>query len=94
MIRFTVVWDAVVEAHFLQAWLESDAATRAILSEVATTIDRTLAVDAHTKGELQANPQVRGEVIQVAKASISVFYEVETEERIVRVVRLVFRRTT
>jgi hypothetical protein len=46
MIRYTVVWDADVEAPFIDAWLASDSLTRAMLTEIANWVDQNLAVNA------------------------------------------------
>ncbi len=73
MTRYTVVWDEAVESNFLDAWLKSDAPTRAVLTEVANTIDRTLAVDAETGGELQSDGKTRCVVVQVSSAIVTVF---------------------
>jgi hypothetical protein len=43
MIRYTVVWDAEVEAAFIRAWVRSDSRIRAILSEIANWVDENLA---------------------------------------------------
>ena len=51
MTRFTVVWNADLEAEFANTWLASDSQTRAVLTETANWIDKYLAEDADIKGQ-------------------------------------------
>ena len=46
MTRFTVVWNADLEAEFANTWLASDSHTCAVLTETANWIDKYLAEDA------------------------------------------------
>ena len=91
MTRYTVVWDEAVDAHFLDAWIKSDATTRAVLSDFATLVDRTLSVNAETVGEPQSTEDMRAVVIHVASASVTVHFKVLPADRIARVTRFVFR---
>jgi hypothetical protein len=90
MTKYTVVWDSQVEAHFITAWVHSDPRTRAILTDVANWIDANLAVDADLKG--QEEESVRILSVPITTVQISVAYEVFPEDRLVRVLRLTFRR--
>lgn len=92
MIRYTVAWDESVDAHFLEAWLKSDQASRAALTEAANAIDRALGVDAEQLGEQQSEEGTRAVVLHLPPASITVFFRVSTSDRIARVTRLAFRR--
>jgi hypothetical protein len=52
--RYTVVWDADLEAHFVDAWVGSDSQTRALLTDIANWIDANLAVDPELQGQEQS----------------------------------------
>ena len=91
MTQFTVVWDQDLERHFIDAWTRSDSETRAMLTDVANWVDQELAVDADTKG--QSGPgSIRILAVPISAAWASVAYQVVPEDRLVRVILLVFRR--
>jgi len=92
MTRYTVIWDNVVESNFLDAWVKSDSCARAVLTELAGTIDRALAVNADVKGEQQPAEGTRAVDVRVAAAKVTVFNKVLVDDRVARVTRLVFRR--
>jgi hypothetical protein len=94
MASFTVVWDAELESSYIEAWLFSDSASRATLSEVANWLDRELGLDADLKGQpVRELPHRTIDVILTSTtAHVSAVYEVLAEDRLVRVQRLVFRR--
>ncbi len=92
MKRYTVIWDNAVESNFLDAWVKSDSCSRAALTELAGTIDRTLAVNADARGEEHATEGTRAVDVRVAAAKVTVFNKVFVDDRVARVTRLVFRR--
>ena len=93
MTRYTVVWDEDVESPFVHAWVVGDAPTRAILTEIANYVDATLSEDPDKKGE--PRPDLDARILAVplssSTARVSVTYHVLPDDRLVRVVRLVFR---
>jgi hypothetical protein len=95
MIRFTVVGDPDVESPFINTWVAGDASTRAILTEIANWVDSNLAEDPDAKG--QPRPDLDARILAVpvssSRARISVTYQVLPDDRLVRIVRLVFRGT-
>jgi hypothetical protein len=94
MTRFTVVWNADLEAEFANSWLASDSQTRAVLTETANWIDRYLAEDADTKGQWRPELSARSIVVPLlaSPAHVSVTFLVQPDDRQVRVLSLVFRR--
>jgi hypothetical protein len=94
MASFTVVWDAELESSYIEAWLFSNSASRAILSEAANWLDRELRLDADLKGHPALEPLHRtiDVVLTSTRAHVSAVYAVLAEDRLVRVQRLVFRR--
>lgn len=93
MIRYTVVWDSVVESRFLDHWLRGDSETRSILSAAANWIDKTLTVDADIQGRPLKDLRARVLSVPVAPPPIriSVVFSVSTEDRQARILRIVFR---
>lgn len=59
MIRYTVLWDADVEAQFTDAWVRGDGAIRTTLTEIANWIDQNLSEDPDQKGQLREDLGVR-----------------------------------
>jgi hypothetical protein len=93
MIRYTVVWNAEVEAAFIHAWVHSDSRVRAILTDIANWVDETLAQDAHVKGQpAEEGARVLAVPASHSDANVSVTFEVATDDRQVRIIRLAFRR--
>ena len=91
MTRYAVSWDDAVEANFADAWLKSDSTARAKLTEIATTIDRTLTWNAESQGELQADSLTRAVILEIGSAKITIYFEVIEEDRRVLVRRFVFQ---
>lgn len=93
MTRYTVVWDAQVESHFIDAWIACDSQSRAVLTEIANWVDGNLADDPDQKGQSRDDLSVRILAVPVSNstARVSVTYQVLPEDRQVRVVRLVIR---
>ena len=92
MIRYTVVWDAEVEAAFIRAWVRSDSRIRAILSEIANWVDENLAQDADRKGQpAEESTRVLAVPVSETDANVSVAFRVATDDRQVRIIRMVFR---
>jgi hypothetical protein len=91
MKRYSVVWDEAVEADFLDQWLKSQPARRALLTDVANAVDRALSRDAGRKGKPQSNPDALATILQVADTEITAYFEVFPDDRLVRVVGLVLR---
>lgn len=94
MARYTVVWDPDVETSFLNHWIAGDSQTRAQLTEVAHWIDSKLSENAADLG--RARPDLGARIVAVplstSQARVAATFEVYPEDRIVRVVRLTFRR--
>jgi hypothetical protein len=65
--------------------------TRGLLTEIANWIDATLSVDPNLQGHEQSE-SVRILAIPLAAVRVSVAFQVLSEDRQVRVVRLVFRK--
>ena len=82
MTRFTVVWNADLEAEFANTWLASDSQTRAVLTETANWIDKYLAEDPDIKG--QWRPELSACSIDVpllaSSAHVSVTYQVRSPD--------------
>jgi len=95
MTLYTVVWDLELEATYLETWLASNSEKRAVLSECANWLDRELEQNAELKGQLVSEGPER--VIDVVLTSttemVRAVFEVQVEDRMVRVLRLAFRRT-
>lgn len=91
-MRYTILWDQWVETAFIDAWTKSDAQSRAVLTEIANTIDRTLSRRPEELGQLQPDGATRGVTVRVAATSVTVYFEVFPEERQVLVYRMTFRR--
>jgi hypothetical protein len=91
MTRYTVTWDKGVEADFLDSWVKSDTSARAFLTEVANTIDQSLAFGAEAKGEKQSDEITRALIVEIGAAEITAFFEVVEADRRVLIRRLVFR---
>ena len=93
MSRSTVVWDPPVEAAFTQSWIDGDASTRAALTEVVNWVDKNLVEGADSKGDYRADLDARILAVPLSSsfAEVSVAFQAPTEDRQVRVVRLVFR---
>ena len=92
MNRYTVVWDDVVEADFLNAWMNADSPARAALTELANTIDRTLCQDAEILGEQQVSEWgTRAMIIHMPSRNVTVFFRPSVQERVVRLTRFVVR---
>ena len=93
MTRYTVVWDATVEATFTEYWIAGDSHARAMLSEIGNWVDSNLATDPANKG--QPRPDLGARVIAVSLSSssarVSATYEVWPEDKLVRVIRLTIR---
>jgi len=93
MKRYTVIWDKDVEDPFVNAWIAGDSQMRATLAEIANWVDKTLAQEPDTKGQLRPDQSVRVLVVPVSSSSarVSVVYQILHDDRLVRVVRLVFQ---
>jgi hypothetical protein len=93
MIRYTVLWDADVEAAFIRAWVHNDSRVRAIFTELANWIDENLAEDADIKGRpAEKGSRTLAVPLPDTDANVSVTFEVATDDRQVRIVRMVFRK--
>jgi len=94
MTRYTVLWDADIEVQFVSAWLAGDSRTRATLTEIANWVDKNLAEDPNQKGQPRHDLSARILAVPTASsaARVSVIFQVLSEDRQVRVVRLVFSR--
>jgi hypothetical protein len=94
MIRYTVVWDLELQERLAEAWLAADSEVRKILTETANWIDKNLAHDAETQGQLHGDFSVRVVAVPISStlAVISATFQVNADDRQVRVVRLTFRR--
>jgi len=92
MTRYTVVWNSDFEAQYTDAWTKSDSETREILTELANWVDRELVDDPVSKGRLSAEPLTYIAAVPNALARISVAYQVLPDDRLVRVVRMTFKR--
>jgi hypothetical protein len=94
MTRYTVAWSPDLEATYLEAWLASDTETRAILTDIANCLDQELADDPDLKG--QKLPDLDGRLIDVVlpstSAKITAVYKVLPNDRMVRVLRFIFRQ--
>jgi len=64
-MQYTVRWDHWVESDFIDAWIKSDSQTRAALTEIANTIDRTLSRSPESLGQLQPDGATRAVVMRV-----------------------------
>jgi hypothetical protein len=90
MTRYTVVWDADVEAALANAWIAGDSAMRSTLTAIADWIDAYLAEAPDIKGE--PLPELSARMVSVplsiAPARVEATFP---DDRLVRVTRLVFR---
>jgi len=93
MNRYTVIWDKDVEEPFVNAWVAGDSQLRATLTEIANWVDRALAEGPDTKGQPRSEQTVRVIVVPLSSSSarVSVAYQILPDDRVVRVVRLVFQ---
>lgn len=95
MIRYTVVWDADIESSLANAWIAGDSKLRASLTAIADWIDKNLAEDPHIKGE--PRPELSARMIDIpifsSPARVVATYQVMPDDRLVRVIQLVFRST-
>jgi hypothetical protein len=93
MTRYTVVWDADVEAALVNAWIAGDSTMRSTLTAIADWVDAYLAEDPDVKG--QPLPQLSARMIAVplsiAPARVEATFRVFPNDRLVRVTRLVVR---
>jgi|GEM_PF-3680905 len=93
MTRYTVLWDEDVQSHYIQAWSAGDSDTREVLTEIADWVDKNLIEDPDRRGFARPDLSVRIAVVPLASfaARVSVTFQVLSEDRQVRVVRLIFR---
>lgn len=93
MTRYTVVWDAAVEAQFVSAWVAANSGVRATLTEIANWVDSHLVLDPEQLGRYRSDLDARIAAVPLATsaARVSVTFQVVPDDRQVRVVRLVFR---
>jgi hypothetical protein len=93
MIRYTVVWDTDVELAFMNSWIAGDSQLRSTLTEIANSVDRELAVSPDIKG--RPRPELSARIVDVplsdSSALVSATYHVLPDDRLVRVIQLVFR---
>jgi len=92
MTRYTVVWDQDLLAHFTDAWTKSDSQTRDTLTQIANWVDRNLAIDPDSKGRPAPDGSARVVYVPVALARVTVRFQVSSDDREVRVVRMTFVR--
>ncbi|MEX2170155.1 MAG: hypothetical protein WD851_12660 [Pirellulales bacterium] len=87
------MWDADVEAHFIGAWVSCDSQARAVLTDIANWVDRNLADDPNEKGRAidDLAARILAVPVSASTARVSVTYQVLTDDRQVRVVRLTIR---
>ncbi len=71
MTQFTILWDADLERHFIDAWVDSNSETRAMLTEIANWVDAYLEFDPHMKGQETAD-SVRILTIPIHAARVSI----------------------
>jgi hypothetical protein len=93
MMRFTVVWDQELDDAIANAWMSGDTAMRGTLTAISDWLDRHLVVDPDIKGrpgpeELERTIEVP---LSVSSARVEAIYRVFSDDRLVRVRRLVFR---
>jgi hypothetical protein len=95
MTRYTVVWDPELQDRLTEAWLASDSEVRKVLTEAANWIDKNLAQDAETQDRLLGEHSIRVVAVPTSStlAVISATFQVNEDDRQVRVVRLTFRST-
>lgn len=72
MNRFTVVWDETAEQPFILYWVNGDARTRSILTEVANWIDSNLACFPELKGKPHPDLNIRIVSVPVSDDEICV----------------------
>ena len=95
MIRYRVAWDHDVEADFIDRWVEADSETRGIFTAAANWIDRELSTDAETKGTYRADIDARIVDVPVeGDLLVAVIFHVNADDRLVRVVRFMFSRSS
>jgi hypothetical protein len=92
IIRYTVVWDPDVESGFIELWTASDSQFRAVLTDIANWVDTNLSVDPDCKGQERSDLAARVLTIPMSAVRASVVYQVISEDRVVRVVRLTVRK--
>jgi hypothetical protein len=93
MTRYTVVWDTDVEASLANAWIAGNSAMRFALTAIADWIDTSLSEDPDLKGQPLPEISVRtmNVPLSISTARVEVTYQVFPDDRLVRVVRIVFR---
>ena len=93
MTRYTVVWASDVEAPFIQYWVDGNSQTRTALTEIANWVDKNLSEDPGNKGRLRSDLGARVIAVELSSSSahVSVTYEVDLDDRLVRVILLTIR---
>jgi hypothetical protein len=91
-MRYTVVWDSELDNAIVNTWIASDSPTRATLTAISNWLDAQLAENPDKKG--QSRSPDAGRVIEVPQSisfvQVEAIYHVIPDDRIVRLVRLVF----
>jgi hypothetical protein len=92
MLGYTVIWDADVEAPFIDAWVNGDPQTRANLTKIANWVDKALGSNPENKGQLRQDLSARILEVPVSHSSlkVAVTYTISESDRLVRVVRITF----
>jgi hypothetical protein len=83
-------WDADLERDFIDTWIGSDSQVRALLTDVANWIDSAPSADPHLKGRGKLDG-MRVMALPISGVRASVAYEVFPDDRVVRVMQLIFR---
>ena len=93
MTRYTVVWDDDAEAVLLSAWIAGNSTVRATLTSISDWIDANLANDANQKGAAVPAEMARAIDIPLrgTSASARVIFQVLSDDRLVRVIRIAVR---
>jgi hypothetical protein len=91
--RYTVVWGELLATEFTNRWIDGDSEERAVLTQIAATIDRDLAMGAAVLGEaLLSETQVRVWQLPGFMPPVSVTYQVFPADRTVRIISISIRK--
>lgn len=93
MTKYTVVWAEEVETPFIDSWVKGDPQMRATLTEIANWVDNNLSHDPEVKGREALEPDTRVLTVPLSNsaARVAVTFQIISDDRLVRVVRMTFR---
>lgn len=94
MTRYTVEWDPDLEADLVSLWTEADSRTREFYSKIAAWIDRELSTDPEQKGDPRPPDDRLLSTSRFLPQKLSVVYWVFVADHIVRVLLIMFVKSS